>query len=310
MDKDKIQQYINVAKLYYESEYSQEQIAKQLSISRPTVSRILSYCKERNIVQIKIVNPLEEFSEIEKKIEEKYNLRRALIAYSSIDNKNEVVQAICQKAASYLNNIVSDGDIIGVCWGNTLYNVAKKLNPRMVRGVQIVQLKGGVSHTKHQTYAHEIVELFSQRFNAAGRYLPLPTMFDNLQTKQIVEEDPHIKKILALGQEANIALFTVGGVSEDALLFNLGYFSESDIKRLTKIAVGDICSRLIDKKGNICDLDIDAKTNGISLTDLKLKEKRILIAGGQEKRNAIKAALAGGYPNILITDQFTANALI
>lgn len=310
MDKEKIELYIKIAKLYYESQYSQDKIAKQLDISRPTVSRILTYCKEKNIVQIKIINPLEEFSEIEKKLVAKYNLKQALVAYSPIDSSDEILNAICQKASSYLNESIKDGDIIGVCWGTTLYQIAKKLNPRMVRGVQIVQLKGGVSHTSHQTYANEIVELFSQRFNAAGRYLPLPTMFDNLETKKIVEEDPHIKKILTLGKEANIALFTVGAIHDEALLFKLGYFTEKDIKRLSKIAIGDICSRLIDKKGQICDSNIDSRTNGIKLEDLRKKEKRILVAGTKVKRSAIKAALAGGYANILITDQYTANALL
>lgn len=35
MDKEKIEQYIKIAKLYYESQYSQDKIAKQLDISRP-----------------------------------------------------------------------------------------------------------------------------------------------------------------------------------------------------------------------------------------------------------------------------------
>ena len=34
------------------------------------------------------------------------------------------------------------------------------------------------------------------------------------------------------------------------------------------------------------------------------------MAGGEKKIRAIKAALAGGYPNVLITDQYTAYELL
>ncbi len=310
MDTRRIKTLISVAKLYYESNYNQDEIAKKLNLSRPTVSRMLNYCKEKKIVQIKIINPFEEFATIERELEEKYKLKKAIVTYSSIDSPNEILNAICAKAASYLNENISDGDAIGVCWGETLYQIAKMLNPRMVRGVRIVQLKGGISHTLSTTHAHEIVEIFSQRFNAIGSYLPLPTLFSSNKTKQIVDQDPYIQSLLQAGIDTNIALFTVGAVQEDSLLFKLGYFSQRQRKMLSKVAVGDIVSHLIDKDGKLCDESLDERTCGISLENLKKKTTRILVAGGSKKHAAIQAALNGGYPNILITDQFTAHSLI
>jgi deoxyribonucleoside regulator len=46
------------------------------------------------------------------------------------------------------------------------------------------------------------------------------------------------------------------------------------------------------------------------LPDLRKKEKSILVAGGQRKVEAIRASLRGKYANILVTDQFTAQALL
>lgn len=37
-------------------------------------------------------------------------------------------------------------------------------------------------------------------------------MFDTAQIKELIERDKHIKKILDLGRQANIAVFTVGTV--------------------------------------------------------------------------------------------------
>ena len=108
-------------------------------------------------------------------------------------------------------------------------------------------------------------------------------MFDTAQIKELIERDKHIKKILDLGRQANIAVFTVGTVKNDALLFRLGYIDKKDRDIIQNRAVGDICSRFFDTQGNICDKELDERTVGIKLEELKAKEKRILVAGSQRK---------------------------
>lgn len=310
MDNRKDALSIKVAKLYYESDYSQQQIAIKLKISRPTVSRLLQYAKEKKYVQISIADPLEDSNNLEKALLDKYGLEDVKISYTPLNTRDEIKKAISEKAAEYLYDISKDGDIIGVSWGRTIYNIALKLKPKSLKGTQIVQLKGGISHSQSNTYAYEIMELFSEAYSTVGRYLPLPLMFDSVQMKEMVENDRNIKRILDLGKQANIAVFTVGTVNDDALLFRLGYINEKDKNILKQTAVGDICSRFFDSNGELCNKELDSRTVGINLDELKNKEKRILVAGDQRKIAAIKAALIGKYANILITDQYTAYQLI
>lgn len=49
MEQNKDRLSIDVAKLYYKSDYSQQQIANKLNLSRPTVSRLLQYAKEKRL---------------------------------------------------------------------------------------------------------------------------------------------------------------------------------------------------------------------------------------------------------------------
>lgn len=310
MEQNKDRLSIDVAKLYYKSDYSQQQIANKLNLSRPTVSRLLQYAKEKGFVQINIADPIEDNSSLEEALCEKYNLDVVKIAYAPLNTTNEIKKSISMKAADYLHEIAKDGDIIGVCWGTTIYNMALNLKHKALKGVQIVQLKGGISHSQSNTYAYEVVELFSEAFSTVGRYLPLPVMFDTVQIKELIEKDKHIKKILDLGRQANIAVFTVGTVKNDALLFRLGYIDKKDRDIIQNRAVGDICSRFFDAQGNICDKELDERTVGIKLEELKAKEKRILVAGSQRKITAIKAALKGEFANILVTDQYTAEELL
>lgn len=307
-DKDKLA--INVAKLYYRSDFSQQKIAQELGVSRPSISRLLQYAKDKGYVNIQIVDPVEDMSIMEQRLKDKLHLKDVKIASSTINDEEEIKKYISIAAAQYLDGIIKDGDIIGVGWGTTLYNMSQALIPRSIKGSQVVQLEGGLSNSEWNNYSREILENFANSFNTVAQYLPLPVIFDNKATKEQVDKDRYIKRILELGRHANIALFSVGTVRPNALFFRLGYTDIQEQEKIQRNSVGDICSRFFDVEGRVCNRDLDERTVGITLSELRDKEYSIMISGGEGKINAIKAALKGRYANVLITDQFTGKALL
>lgn len=307
-DKDKLA--INVAKLYYRSDFSQQKIAQELGVSRPSISRLLQYAKDKGYVNIQIVDPVEDMSIMEQRLKDKLHLKDVKIASSTINDEEEIKKYISIAAAQYLDGIIKDGDIIGVGWGTTLHNMSQALIPRSIKGSQVVQLEGGLSNSEWNNYSREILENFANNFNTVAQYLPLPVIFDNKATKKQVDKDRYIKRILELGRHANIALFSVGTVRPNALFFRLGYTDIQEQEKIQRTSVGDICSRFFDVEGRVCNRDLDERTVGITLSELQDKEYSIMISGGEGKINAIKAALRGRYANVLITDQFTGKALL
>ncbi|RXZ02692.1 RNA polymerase subunit sigma-70 [Fictibacillus sp. S7] len=281
-----------------------------MGISRPTVSRMLQLAKSEGIVQIKIMDPENDIEQLSSELEQKFHLKKAIVASIPQYDSGLIKEELGEKAAAYLYEITQDGDVIGVTWGTTLYNVACHLKQKFVKDVKVVQLKGGISHSETHTYHSEVLSLFGKAYNTAPIYLPLPAIVDHVVVKQAMEADRHIKRILDLGKEANIAVFTIGAVKSESLLFQLGYFSEEDQKQIRSEAAGDLCSRFIDENGEILNADINERTLGIDLKELKKKDHSILVAGGQQKVEGICAALKGGYANVLVTDQFTARSLL
>ena len=307
-DKDKLA--INVAKLYYRSDFSQQKIAQELGVSRPSISRLLQYAKDKGYVNIQIVDPVEDMSIMEQRLKDKLHLKDVKIASSTINDEEEIKKYISIAAAQYLDGIIKDGDIIGVGWGTTLYNMSQALISRSIKGSQVVQLEGGLTNSEWNNYSREILENFANNFNTVAQYLPLPVIFDNKATKEQVDKDRYIKRILELGRHANIALFSVGTVRPNALFFRLGYTDIQEQEKIQRNSVGDICSRFFDVEGRVCNRDLDERTVGITLSELRDKEYSIMISGGEGKINAIKSALKGRYANVLITDQFTGKALL
>lgn len=310
MEQDKLNKVIEAAKLYYLLDYNQNDIAKILGVSRPTVSRLLQQAKSEGIVKISIMDPTENVENLASQLEKKFHLKKAIVASIPQYEEHIIKNYLGEMAANYLEGIVKDDDIIGVTWGTTLYHIAIELRQKFVKNVKVVQLKGGVSHAETNTYASEILYLFGKAFNTTPLNLPLPAIVDHVVVKQAMEADRHIRRILEMGKQANIALFTIGSIKTDSLLFQLGYFTDSDLESLSGKAVGDICSRFFDKDGQICNESLNERTLGVNLDELSKKEYSIVVAGGPNKIDGIYGALIGKYANVLITDQFTAKFLI
>lgn len=310
MEIGKKQLIIEAARLYYQFDYTQLSIAEKLGISRPTVSRLLQQAKSYGYVKIDIIDPFRDNDELEKSLQQKYQIEEVKIAYSAEEDEQEVLQAMSDKAAAYLHDVVKDGDVLGVTWGRTMYRVANSLQKKDVKGVEVIQLKGGIGLSDVNTYDSETVYKFAEAFHTVPRYLPLPVLVDTPEVKAVIESDRYLHRLIELGKQANIAVFTVGTVDNDSMLFRLGYLTTEEKALLHKEAIGDICSRFFKSTGEMCESDINDRTIGIQLEELKQKEKSILVAGGSRKIEAIHGALLGGYANVFITDQYTAQALL
>lgn len=306
-DDKKVDLALKTATLYYRDGFTQQEIAAELAISRATVSRLLQYGREKGLVTIKIHNPLTPLRQLRTQLLKKYPILKKVVV---VPGKDDPLEEVGTAGASYIESIIHDDDIIGLGWGRTVYQVALHITPKNVSGIKVVQMKGSMANTETRNYAFETVNTFASAFNTLPQYLPVPVIFDHAKTKELVANDTHIKYILKLGKKANIAIFTVGTVRDSALLFKLGYFTAAEQKKLQQEAVGDVFSRFIDDQGRIVDPEINERTIGIDLNELKKKDHSILVAANVAKVPAIHGVLTAGYANTLVIDQESANDLL
>lgn len=306
-----MQRVIKAAKMYYQLDYSQQDIAKELGISRPSVSRLLQEAKEKGIVEIKVHDIHEKELINAQLIKKRFGLKECMVVNAPKNDEIVIKKYIGAKGAEYLTEIVREDDIIGVTWGTTMYEVAKNMPSKHVQNVDVVQLNGGVSHSEANTYAADILNYLGKSLHTTPYFLPLPAIVERAEIKQMILSDRHISNVLQLAKKSNIALFTVGDRHEDNTFNKAGYFNKRDLQILKdNKAVGDICSRFFTEEGEICSDTLNARTIGIDLHHLGEKETSVLIAGGTKKFNSIVGALNGAYANVLIIDNFTAEALV
>ncbi|KFI46790.1 deoxyribonucleoside regulator [Bifidobacterium bohemicum] len=308
-EEKKLKQSIAAARLYYEDGLGQTEIAHSLKVSRPTVSRLLKMARETGVLKIKIDDPLLDAGDLNEQLVEKYH-RDIHVVPNNYDGEISTMDSLGAFTAQYLMQMVRRGDVIGLGWGRTIHAVTTHLNRHPVDDTTVVQLKGGVNIRYQETYADESVTELASALGATPHFLPLPPFFDSKVTKEIVEHDRFIRQTLELGKKANIALYSVGTVRSDALLFQLGYFNAKQKASLKQTAVGDVVSRFIDNDGKIVNKELDDRTVGIGPGDLKKKEHSIVVASGLLKAPVIQAVMRAGYANEFIIDQTIAQELL
>jgi len=302
---------VEAARLYYEHNFSQQKIANKLGISRPGVSRLLKQAREDRIVKIEIFDPADRGIKIEKELQQKFDLKKVIVVPNGEENSEVVKKRLGISAAKYLDQFVKEDLVLGVSWGSTMQEVVKHLSPRKVKNMMVVQLNGGISKAEYDTHASEITQKIGENYQALPFLLPLPAVVDHIDVKRAIVLDKNIARTLELARKATVSIFTVGAFGYDSVLVKADYFEPKKVNELIrKNAIGDICSRIITETGEICDSNLNARTIGIELSDLKHKEYRIAVAGGKKKLKAIYAGILGKHFNVLITDEYVASEIL
>jgi DNA-binding transcriptional regulator LsrR (DeoR family) len=79
---------------------------------------------------------------------------------------------------------------------------------------------------------------------------------------------------------------------------------------LAQGAVGDVCHRFFSADGELVASEIDARVIGIAPDVYRAIPRRIGVAGAPRKHKAIRAAINGGWVNVIVTDLATARDLL
>jgi len=302
---------VEAAKLYYEHQLSQLEISQKLKVSRPTVSRLLNRAHSAGIVKIQIIDPSEVGTQLESALIKKFGLKKAVIVPGDTDEVNIIKKRLGKAAVLLVDQLISESTILGISWGTTMQQVARQIRSRRVKDMVVVQLNGGISRAEFDTHASEIAKTIGESYKAIPYFMPLPAIVDSANLKKAILSDKNISRTLELGRKAEIALFTIGSFGYNSILVKADYFESDKVDELLKYgAVGDICSRIIKADGTICSNELNNRTIGIELEELKKKQYSIAVAGGREKFAAIQAGLNGKWFNSLITDEWTATELL
>ena len=303
---------IRAAELYYEENLTQEEIGRNLQITRWKVGRLLTQAKDEGFVRIEILHSRARRPQLERRLREERGLADAVVvSRAGVRSEDELQQRVAQAAADHLTGLRPSPRVLGVSWGRTLSDIAHHLRDGWSQATDVVQINGGVSMSQRPGTAAATAVSIAQKGGGTAALLPSPAILEQRATKEAIEADRVVARVLDAARSANAYLFSAGAADHGSVHVDSGYLTTPDMDRLVAAgAVGDVVGRYIDAGGRIVDADLDARTVGLSLDDLRRADIAIAAIAGAPKRAIASAVVASGLCTVLITDESTAQHLL
>ncbi|SDK05066.1 deoxyribonucleoside regulator [Cryobacterium psychrotolerans] len=303
---------IRAAELYYEENKTQDEIGSILRLTRWKVGRLLAQAKASGFIRIEIVHPRARRLPVERRLRESTGLTDAIVVSSvGVANDEELQSRTAQAAADYLTGLRPIPRTLGISWGRTLHDVSLHLKHGWAPGVDVVQINGGVSLNKRAGTAATTAVTIAHKAFGAATLLPSPAILERLETKQAIESDRAVAAVLEQAAGASAYLYSAGQADAHSALVDSGYLSPDEVAELVRRgAVGDIVGRYIDKNGDIVDSELDERTLGIQLEQLRRATLAIAVISGGAKHAVARAIVGSGLCTVLVTDEDTARALL
>ena len=310
-----MRQLVKVAHLYHEREMRQADIAKQLDISQSRVSRLLKEAARVGVVRTAVVSPRGVHTELEQEIEDRYSLREAVVVELPGQEEAQVTAALGAAAAVYLESrLGAREERIGISsWSSTLLATVEVMQPfRAPVAEQVVQVLGGLGDVSAQSHATRLVERMARLTGARAVLLAAPGLVATKALRDALINDDSLRTVLRSYAELTVLLTGIGSIRPSPLLRESGNALRGEEERelMHLGAVGDVCLHYFDAEGELVASELEHRLIGIEAGPLRAIPRRIGVAGGERKHEAIRAALKGRWIDVLITDAGTADALL
>jgi DNA-binding transcriptional regulator LsrR (DeoR family) len=298
--------------MYHEGGIRQPQIAAELSMSQARVSRLLRQASDIGVVRTVVILPPGVYTDLEERLQDRYGLRDAVVVDAE-GARGQVIPALGAATAQYLHATLTGGEVIGVSsWSATLLAAAEAMPARTSSPLdRVVQIVGGHGDPSVQVQANRLTGDLAAVTGARPVLLPAPGLVSSPALRRALVKDPAIGEVMKSWQELDLALVGIGSLEPSPLLRQsgnaLGQDEQEELRHAG--AVGDVCLRFFDADGVSLKTPLDQRVVSITPDDLKRVPRRVGVAGGASKYRAIRAALRGGWVNVLVTDLDTARGL-
>lgn len=308
-----------VCSLYYEDDMRQQEVSDYLGISRATVSRMLQKGKESGIVRVEVINPVQfSYNKLEKALERKYGLKEVIVVESSaLDTKTESVSRMYEWATLYLSQFFKDGDWIGVTMGHTLHNIVKTNRAfEKDKKLMFVPIVGGIGQStidKVDVQSNRIAQEFSRKFGGTYTQFLSPAVFSEQKAMEYFLKEKSISYIFDDFQKLDTLIMGIGIPQRvESTLVRAGYITGENLEKFARDGMaGDIALHFFDEDGATEKFRaFNDRVAGMPLEMMKKVRNRIGIAGGENRAEAIRGAIKGGFINMLITNIDAAEKLL
>ena len=199
-----------VAQKYYIEDQKQSDIARDLGVSRPLISRMLSEARELGIVEITIHEPGAREARLLERLQLSSSIRGGILVEDGA-NDDATNRLLSQGAVELLRQLGVRR--LGVGWGYLIGQLVSWLeeNPQPNSTItDICPLVGNASIPARNYQSNENVRLMAQQMGATPHFLYLPALPESLEEKQVLCSTEVYRQIQQQWERLDTALVNIG----------------------------------------------------------------------------------------------------
>ena len=297
-----------IAWLYYVEGLTQDQVATVVGMNRSRVLRILAAARRDGTVQIRVSTRLSRCIELERLLEQRWALTRAIVVPEPQD-PSHLRSIIGAAVGAFLSEAVTPNMTIGLGWGKTLNSGVASIAPRAADGVRVLAMLGGLTRVS-EINPSEFAWRVADRLGAECYMLAAPVYAPDKRTRDALLDHPGIAEVFTRARSLDMAVVSVGDLTPHSVFSEYGLLTRDEIASLEQAgAVGDLLCHFIDAEGNVIDHPVNDRVIAINPTTLRGTRQIVLASGGWHKLTVIRAALRLLRPTVLIVNELVAERL-
>ena len=302
--------------IYYNQPIGRRVLANQLDLGERIVRTEINFLKAQNLIEIntpgmtvteegkEIVNNLKDFiheikglSDIEENIRSFLGLKDVIIVPGDVEKNQTILKEIGKATAQYLKSIIEDDNIIAITGGNTIKEFVESM-PKMnsVSNILVVPARGGMGR-KVEIQASTLAASLAKKLNGSYKLLHIPENL-SLNLLDTLLKEKEIKEVIDNIHKANILIYGIG----DALVMaEKRDVSKEEYDKLKSLgAVGEAFGCYFNKDSKVVS---ENTSIGININEARKINTHIAVAAGENKVDAIIAAMKDNSNAVLVTDE-------
>lgn len=296
--------------LYYVAGNTQDEIAAKLGVSRQSAQRLVSLAISEKLIKVRLDHPIANCLELAARLKERFGLKLAEIVPSDPGHPDSTLGVADATAVEIEKILASDTPVVmGIGTGRTLKAAVEMLPVMDCPQHKVVSLTGNIAPDGSAAF-YNVIFSIADKIKAPSFPMPLPVIAASARERELLHKQVGIEKNLALAREASVCFVGVGDLGPNAPLYEDGFVTRAELKALQKAgAVGEVIGWVFDSKGEL----VSSLTNErVASAPLPPRDKALVVAAarGENKVEAIRAALTRGLVNGLVTDEDTAARLL
>jgi len=294
--------------LYYTHGLRQDEVAKELNISRASVAMYLRKARETGIVSISTSTQLFSEDVLARELEDAFDLDGVwVVPHAGPFGDQAEVPLV---AAGVFLELVGRGDRIGIAWGRTVYAIADVMSYADRQDVTVVQLCGNLG-APYSYRPDQCTMEIARRLNAKGLNFYAPLVLTSERLAEELRCEPVIREQLAGIADCNLALYSVGTVDEESHVVKCGALAQKEMRALrSEGAAGVIAGQIIDAAGKMLDCSYNRRVISADLGSIRAIPRRLMVVHEDAKFGPLTAALSGGLCSHLVTTAWMARKLL